>query len=108
MKRLFCLFIILTTTLGLYAFDRSLNGSWGLIKDGEKLEMIRFNTTEVIIMDTLFRSNDYEEADNSIYVEKDGESIMIQYYLLSSTKLLFVMTSLDDFTQSLSMILSKL
>jgi hypothetical protein len=50
----------------LYAFDRSLNGSWGLVKGIERTEFLRFNTNEIIIMDTVFRSYDYEEADDTI------------------------------------------
>jgi sensor domain CHASE-containing protein len=100
--------MIISTTIGLYAFDRSLNGSWGITKDGEKIELIRFNNTEIIVMNTLFRSNDYEEADNTIYLELDGESILIQYHLLSSNKLLFIMTDADNFSEALTLILTKL
>jgi hypothetical protein len=95
--------------LGLYAFDRSLNGSWGLIKSGEKIEFIRFNTNEIILMDTLFRANTYEEADDTIYIDNfEGDSVIIQYYRLAQNKLLFIMWNTDSPDQSITLILSKL
>jgi hypothetical protein len=108
MKKLSCLFIVISITAGLYAFDRSLNGSWGIVKDEEKTEIIRFNNTELIFADTLFRAGDYEEAENTIYVEEDGEFFLIQYHLLSSNKLLFIMAGEGDFSDTITLILSKL
>jgi hypothetical protein len=111
MKKLICFCVVISVGLTLYAFDRSLNGSWGLVKSGEKMEFIRFNTNEIIIMDTLFRPNDYEEeeGDNTIYIDSfDGDSIVIQYYRLSQNKLLFIMWDVDNPEQSITLVLSKL
>jgi hypothetical protein len=95
--------------MGLYAFDRSLNGSWGLVQDGEKIEFIRFNNNEILIMNTLFRSNDYEEADDSIYIDDfDGDSVIVQYYRLSPNKLLFIIWNPNNVSESITLILSKL
>jgi hypothetical protein len=104
----FSLFIIINVTAGLYAFDRSLNGSWGIVKDGEKTEIIRFNNTELFFADTLFLEGDYAEAENTIYVEEEEEFFLIQYHLLSSNKLLFIMTGENDFSDSITLILSRL
>jgi hypothetical protein len=109
MKKFIGFVILFNIVFCLSAFDRSLNGSWGLVKDGEKMEFLRFNNNEVIIMNTLFRSTDYEESDDSIYIDDfDGDSVIIQYYRLSSNKLLFIMWNTDDFTQSINLILSKI
>jgi hypothetical protein len=108
MKKYFCLFVMIFVGFGLYAFDRSLNGSWGLVKSDEKVEFICFNTNEIIIMNTLFRSNNYEEADDTIYINFDGDSVVIQYYRLSSNKLLFIMWNTDNPEQSITLILSKI
>jgi hypothetical protein len=59
-------------------------------------------------MNTLFRSGDYEEAENTIYIEQDGGSILLQYYRLSANALLFIMTNADDFSEAVTLILSKL
>jgi hypothetical protein len=109
MKKFISLLIMFGVVFSVNAFDRSLNGSWGLIKDGEKMEFIRFNNNEIIIMNTLFRSNDYEEVDDTIYIDDfDGDSVIIQYYRLSSTKLLFIIWNPEDIAQSVNLILSKL
>ena len=109
MKKLACLFAMICIGSGLFAFDRSLNGSWGIIRGSDKEEFIRFNTTEIILMDQLFRSRDFEEAENTIYIDDfDGDSVMIQYYLLTPNKLLLIFFDIDDPTESLTLILTKL
>jgi hypothetical protein len=111
MKKLICFCVVISIGVTLYAFDPSLNGSWGLVKSGEKMEFLRFNTDEIILMDTLFRSSEYEEEekDNSIYINSfDGDSVIIQYYRLSQNKLLFIMWAVDNPEQSITLILSKL
>jgi len=109
MKKLICLFIIFNMGFALYAFDRSLNGSWGLVKNGEKTEFLRFNTNEIILLNKLFRSRDYEEIDDTIYINDfDGDSVVIQYYRLSPIKLLFILWNTDDIEQSITLILTKL
>ncbi|WP_461256028.1 hypothetical protein [Treponema sp. R80B11-R83G3] len=109
MKKYIFIVFFFSITFSLSAFDRSLNGSWGLITDGEKIEFIRFNNNEVIIINTLFRATDYKEIDDTIYIDDfEGDSVIIQYYRLSPTKLLFIMWNTDNITQSISLILSKL
>jgi hypothetical protein len=109
MKKMICLLFLLCIGLGLFAFDRSLNGSWGLILAGEKKEFIRFNNTEILIMDRLFRSGSYQEGDDTIYINNfDGDSVLLQYYRLAPNKLLFILWNTDDPTQSITLILSKL
>jgi hypothetical protein len=109
MKKLICFFIIFSMCFALYAFDRSLNGSWGLVKGSEKTEFIRFNTNEIMLLDTLFRSNDYEEANDTIYIDNfEGDSVIIQYHRLSQNKLLFIMWNTDNVEQSITLILTKL
>ena len=111
MKKNICFFVMFIIGFSVFAFDRSLNGSWGLVHGKDREEFIRFNssTNEILIMNTLFRSRDYEEAENSIYISDfDGESVMVQYYLLSSNKLLFIMSDLEKVGQSITLILSKL
>jgi hypothetical protein len=49
MKKVICLLAILGMGYGLFAFDRSLNGSWGLIAGTEKM-----NLYGSILMDTLY------------------------------------------------------
>jgi hypothetical protein len=108
MKRFVCFLVMAGICVGAFAFDRSLNGSWGLSKDGEKEEFLRFNNNEISIMDTLFRESDYGKADNSIYIELEDESLLIQYYLLSPKTLLFIMTNTEDFSEAITLILSRL
>lgn len=109
MKKIICLLVALSTGLALYAFDRSLNGSWGLAKDGEKIEIMRFNTNEIIIMNSPLRAGNYTEADDTIYIDNfDGDSVIIQYYRLSTNKLLFIMWNTDNPEQSITLILTKL
>jgi len=109
MKKLACLFAMICIGSGLFAFDRSLNGSWGIIQGSEKEEVIRFNTNEIILMDQLFRSRDFEEGENTIYIDDfDGDSVVIQYYLLAPNKLLFIFWNVDEPTESLTLILTKL
>ena len=109
MKKLICFFVVFSMGFTLYAFDRSLNGSWGLVKGGEKTEFLRFNTNEIIILNKLFRSRDYEEADDTIYIDDfDGDSVIIQYHRLTPNKLLFIIWNTDDIQQSITLILTKL
>ena len=109
MKKLICFFIIFNMGFTLYAFDRSLNGSWGLVKNGEKNEFLRFNTNEIILLNKLLRPRDYEEVDDTIYIDDfDGDSVVIQYYRLSPSKLLFILWNTDDIEQSITLILTKL
>jgi len=109
MKKLVCFFAMISLGYGLFAFDRSLNGSWGLTQGNEKEEIIRFNTNEIIFNGELFRSGSYEEAENTIYFsDPEGGDVVIQYYLLSSKKLLFILWNVNDPTESLTLILSKL
>jgi hypothetical protein len=109
MKKRICLLILLCSGLSLHAFDSSLKGSWGLVKDGEKKEVIQLNNDGILLFDTLFRSDDYSEADNTIYISDfDDDSIILQYYRLASNKLLFILWNTDDPTQSITLILTKL
>jgi hypothetical protein len=110
MKKLVCLLAVIGISCGLYAFDRSLNGSWGLVTPDDRDEVIRFNTNEIVIFDELFRpKKDYEEGEDTIYIEDaGGDSVMIQYYRLAPNKLLFILSNLDDPSQSLTLILTKL
>jgi hypothetical protein len=108
MKKFFCLCGAILVSAGLYAFDRSLNGSWGIVKDGEETEIIRFNNTEIFFADTPFQAGDYEEAENTIYLEEGGDFLFLQYHLLSSNKLLFILTGKDDFSETVTLILSRL
>jgi hypothetical protein len=108
MKKFFCLLILISAAAGLYAFDRSLNGSWGIIKGGEETEIIRFNNDEIFFADTPFQTDDYEEAENTIYIEEEGSFFLLQYHLLSSNKLLFILTSEDNFSETVTLILSRL
>jgi len=111
MKKLACILFLLFTCVSIYALDSSLNGSWGISMEGEKLEIIRFNSAnnEIIIMDTLLRANDYSLADDTIHIyDFDGDSVIIQYYRLSPNKLLFILWNTNDITESITLILSKL
>jgi len=109
MKKILCFIVLANVCLGIYAFDRSLNGSWGLIMNEQKNEFIRFSNNEIFIMNTLYRSSDFSEADDTIYIDNfGGDSIIIQYYRLASNKLLFILWNTDDPTQSITLILSKL
>jgi len=109
MKKLICFLMVFSMGFALYAFDRSLNGGWGLVKAGEKTEFLRFNTNEIRIFDTLFRSRDYEEADDTIYIDDfEGDSVIIQYHRLAPNKLLFIMWNTDNVEQSITLILTKL
>ncbi|MCL1959061.1 MAG: hypothetical protein FWF68_05630 [Spirochaetes bacterium] len=66
MKKFICLFAMLSIGYGLFAFDRSLNGSWGLTEGKEKEEIIRFNTNEIVLIWNkyfalrLFRRREYD------------------------------------------------
>ena len=111
MKKGICFFVMFIIGFSVFAFDHSVHGSWGLIHGREREEFVRFNssTNEIIIMNTLFRSRDYEEAENTIYISDfDGESVIIQYYLLAPTKLMFILWNPDSVEQSITLILSKL
>jgi hypothetical protein len=108
MKRLVCFVIIASAIIsGLYAFDSSVSGSWGLIDpDGEKVEFLRFSNAEIIIMETLYRKGSYTESTDSIYF--NGEDVVMQYYRLSPNKLLFILFNTDDMQDTITLILSKL
>jgi hypothetical protein len=109
MKKLICLLAIFNIGSGLFAFDRSLYGSWGLVLSEEVEEVINFYGEEVRIFNQTFDSSEYEEAEDTIYIgDYEGDSVMVQYYLLSQNKLLFLMSNLDDPTESMTMILSRL
>ena len=109
MKKLICFFAILGIGCALYAFDPPLNGSWGLIMPGDNNEIIWFNYNEIRLFNKLFQSDEYAEADDTIYInDYDGEAIMIQYYLLAPNKLLFILTNMDDSSETMTMILTKL
>jgi hypothetical protein len=112
MKKITFLVIILTLATGLFAFDKKLVGTWGLMKDGEKTEFIRFyNNNEIILFDVLLHPGDIEEIDDTIYIDdfNGGDSIFIQYYQLSQNKLLFILNNADDnSTPPAILILSKL
>ena len=117
MKKILCVFFLLFTFLSspfmssIYAFDNSLDGTWGIVMNDEKLEMVRFNSSnkEIIIMNFLFRQNDYTSADYTIHIYSfDGNSVIIQYYRLAPNKLLFTIWNTDDITQTMTLILSKL
>jgi len=109
MKKLICFFAILITGMSLYAFDRSLNGSWGIFRESEKIILIRFNTNEITVMDSLFRPGAFSEADDTFYIDDfDGDSVIIQYFRLSPNKLLFIMWNTDNPEQSITLILSKM
>jgi hypothetical protein len=101
--------VVLSTGLALHAFDRSLNGGWGVVLEGEKMEIIRFNTNEIIIMNTLLRAHDYTESDDTIYIDDfNNDSVIIQYYRLAANKLLFILLNTDNPEQSITFILTKL
>ena len=109
MKKIMFVFVLLGICSALFAFDHVLIGSWGLIMPDEREEFIRFGHDEVIIMDLLFRSRDFERAEDTIFINDfDGDSVLIQYYLLSQNKLLFIMWNIDEPTESLTLILSRL
>jgi outer membrane lipoprotein-sorting protein len=112
MKRLLCCLIVLGVVCSSYAFDRSLNGSWGIVnRDSEKFEVIRFSTNEIILEDTLFRANDYEEVnDYTIYFSSTNNSnsfSAIQFHLLTPNKMLLIM--IDDYNDRIyTLILSRM
>jgi len=108
MKKVACFLLMACMSFTLYAVDQTL-GSWGLVFGEEKEEFLRFGQDEIILMDTLFRSRDFERAENTILIENfDGEAVMLQYHLLSPNALLFIMWSVDDPTESMTLILSRL
>ena len=110
MKKIVCLFVLLSMCFTLYAFDRSLIGSWGLImEDNDKEEVIRFGQNEMAIFDMVLRPGDFETATDTIFIENlDGDSVIIQYYPLAPNKLLFIMSNTDNPMESLTLILSRL
>jgi hypothetical protein len=111
MKKITFLVIILTLATGLFAFDKKLVGTWGLNKDGEKTEFIRFyNNNEIVLLNVLLRQEDMEEIDDTIYIDNYGgeDSFFIQYYQLTPNKLLFILQNLDDDSKSMVLILSRL
>jgi len=100
-----CVLIILCLCTSLYAFDRSLIGSWGLIYDYVKEEFIRFGQNEI----TLFGERVFERGVNTIIIDDfDGDDVIVQYHLLSQNFLLFIMWNLDNPSESLTLILSRL
>ena len=112
MKKIMCFSVMFCICSSLFAFDRSIIGSWGIIEpSSEKSEMVRFGQNEIIVFDDLsFRSSEFERTtDDTIFIEDfDGDSVLIQYYLLSRNKLLFIIIWLDNPDVSLTLILSKL
>jgi len=117
MKKALCLLFLIITCLSshlmssVHAFDSSLDGSWGLIMENEKEEIIRFNTAkkEIVIMNYLFRQGDYTSGNDTIYISNfDGNTVIIQYYRLAQNKLLFVFWNADNISESLTLILTKL
>jgi len=109
MKKIICLFAMIGLSYGLFAFDRSLIGSWGIIIDKEREVFVRFNANEIIIMEELLRPGDYVEGENTILISNfDGDSVIVQYYLLSPNTLLFIMWNMDNPEESVTLILSKL
>jgi hypothetical protein len=112
LKKIICFLAIIGIGSGLYAFDRALNGSWGFVSPEEEIaeEIIHFNfnNDEIRLFNKLFLSDDYREAEDTIYLDDyEGETVMLQYYLLSPYKLLLIMTNLEDSNESVTMILSK-
>jgi hypothetical protein len=94
--------------LSAFAFDPSLNGSWGLIKDNDKQEFIKFNTNEINIMGYKFSQTDYEETDDAFYIDDaEGESIIIQYFRLAPNKLLFIIWNPNNIAESVTLILTR-
>ena len=109
MKKCMFILIIFCISFSLYAFDRSLIGSWGLITAGKREEFVRFGQNDIIIMNQLFRERDFESGDNTVYINNfDGDSVIIQYYLLSNNSILFIMWNIDNPIESITLILSKL
>jgi len=111
MKKSVCVLFLFFISMSLFAFDNFLNGSWGIIMNNEKNEMVRFNsdTKEVVIMNLSFHLGDYTEADDTLHIANfDGDSVIIQYFRLSANKLLFTLWSTSNITESLTLILSKL
>ena len=111
MKKILCVSFLFFICLSAYAFDSSLNGSWGIVMENEKMEIIRFNSVnnEIIIMNLLFRSNDYSSADDTIHIYSfEGVPAIIQYYRLAPNKLLFILWNTDNISESITLILSKL
>jgi len=117
MKKTACILFLFFVFAGspfvnsVFALDSSLDGSWGISMDGDKLEIIRFNSVnnEIIIMSSLFRANDFSLADDTIHIyDFDGDSVIIQYYRLSPNKLLFILWNSNNITESITLILSKL
>ncbi|GBU29030.1 hypothetical protein R84B8_02592 [Treponema sp. R8-4-B8] len=108
MKKILLFLIMFCIGYSLFAFDSSLIGSWGLISGSEKHEFIRFNRNEFILLDTLYRQGNYQEMNDTIYFEKDGDSAILQYFLLSANKLLFIIWNVDDTKESITLILTRL
>jgi len=109
MKKTLCFLLFFCICFSLYAFDRPIIGSWGLILSGEKQEFIRFGQNEIIVMNTLFRARDFERAEDTIFIpDFEGDSIIIQYHLLSQNKLLFIIWNPDRIEESITLILSRL
>jgi len=109
MKKIACVLLILCAGVSLYAFDRRVAGSWGLVMGSEVEEFIRFGQNEVMIMDEPYREGDFEEADGTIFIyDFDGDSVIIQYFLLSESKLLLNMINPDNPAESLTLILSRI
>jgi hypothetical protein len=108
MKKLVCFAVAISITCSLYAFDSSLNGSWGLITPDEKEEVIRFNTNEIFIFGGLFRSHEYDEGTDTFYIQDMTGGAIIQYYLLAQNKLLFIVTNVGSPSESVILILTRL
>ncbi|MDR0449886.1 MAG: hypothetical protein LBH26_01305 [Treponema sp.] len=109
MKKMLFAAVFLMAGLSIFAYDGSLSGtSWGMIQDGEKEEIIRFGSGEIIFADMLFYGNMYtEEDDSTILLSRDDEAILIQYFVLSPRKMLLIMSE-DTGDIQFSFILTKL
>ncbi|MBB6481520.1 hypothetical protein [Spirochaeta isovalerica] len=109
MKKNIFLLICISISSTLFASDESLNGSWGVIVGDSAYEALRVDVDEIIIIDKLFRSGEYEIGNGFIHIEDfDGEEVMIQYHFLEEDKLLFIITNLEKITESITLIFQRL
>ena len=107
-KFAFCLVFLIPICFSLHAFDDSVIGSWGLIMFGDKEEVIRFGTNEVLMGDMLFSSEEFEAWDDTLIIyDNYGQSIVKQYYLLSPNKLLFISWNSVNIEEQITLILTR-